>query len=75
MKLVCQATCYMPVRGRGASEVVDRFEDGEVTDVPQARVPRYLASGNFFEDEEATVNRPFVTVAVAEPEGDDEDED
>ena len=60
-KLLCLATCYMPVgtrtievatgsRGRTTKEekdIVDRFEDDEIHEVAEDRVAAYLASGNF----------------------------
>ncbi len=59
-KLICLATCYMPVGereitvGTGRSkkkakkEIVDRFEDDDdVHEVPDGRVAAYLATGNF----------------------------
>ena len=60
-KLLCLATCYMPVGTRiievaaGRSgrttkeekEIVDRFEDDEIHEVADDRVSAYLASGNF----------------------------
>lgn len=64
-KLLCLATCYMPVGkieitvGTGRSkkkvqkEIVDRFEDDDdVYEVSDGRVSAYLASGNFARLEE-----------------------
>lgn len=58
-KLLCLATCYMPVgkttievgigrsRKKTEKEIVDRFEDDGVHEVPDGRVAAYLATGNF----------------------------
>ena len=73
MRLVCQATCYMPVR-RGGRQLLDRFEDGDVVEVPDYLVAEYRGSGNFVEDAPATGipyiiddGEPAAVVPVAEP--------
>lgn len=85
MQLICQATCYMPVR-RGDREVDLRFEDGDVVEVSKARAKQYLASGNFNEvtaevenpilgdDQKESIVVPEEEEAVGVAAGEDEGE-
>lgn len=66
MQMICQATCYMPVR-RGGKEVSLRFEDGDIADVPKSMERQYLGTGNFHEVAKASeVENPILVVGPAE---------
>jgi len=49
----------MPIR-RGGTELQDRFEDGDVAEVPDDLVPEYQASHNFVEAPPNATGTPYI---------------